>query len=221
MPQSRGKRASKSVASRHSTKLIRLSERVKNSAPVFRGFRPKRPLYPPWAVRGRRLSAGYFFVKLPEGSETTPPDGIEHLELDSMTRTSYVTDEKTSQRMKRVLGADTTPEKVVRRALTRLRLRYSLHCRDLPGKPDIVFQGRKKVIFVHGCFWHRHKGCRRSSSPRKNISLWKEKFDRTVVRDRANVRRLRQMGWKVLVVWECQVNDDKRLAHRLFAFLER
>ncbi|MCH7686648.1 MAG: DNA mismatch endonuclease Vsr [Planctomycetes bacterium] len=137
-----------------------------------------------------------------------------------MTSTDYVTDKRTSERMRRVRSRETNPEKVVRRLLTQMGYRYRLHRTDLPGQPDIVFSGRRKIVFVHGCFWHRHRGCSRCSMPKKNVPLWEEKFSRTVVRDRRNVRRLKKLDWDVLIVWECSVANEAKLKGRLKSFLE-
>ncbi|MCK4626425.1 MAG: DNA mismatch endonuclease Vsr [Phycisphaerae bacterium] len=122
--------------------------------------------------------------------------------------------------MQRVRPADTAPERAVRSILTALGYRYRLHRSDLPGKPDIVFPSRRKVIFVHGCFWHRHARCNRATMPRRNVSLWVAKFERTVARDRRNVAMLRRSGWKVLVVWECDTRDQEQLKQKLGTFLQ-
>jgi DNA mismatch endonuclease, patch repair protein len=134
-------------------------------------------------------------------------------------RVGYATDEPTSKRMRSVRSTDTAPERLVREILSRLGYRYRLHQRDLPGQPDIVFARARKVIFVHGCFWHRHHGCRRCSMPTRNVELWKNKFERTVARDKMNLRRLRSSGWSTLVIWECTTMDERRLEARLKRFL--
>ena len=120
--------------------------------------------------------------------------------------------------MARIGSKDTKPELTVRKLLHGLGYRYRLHRRDLPGTPDICFPGRKKVIFVHGCFWHRH-GCRRTTTPSTRTSYWRQKFDRNVVRDRRNLDDLDKLGWETLVVWECEVADLPTLTERLVAFL--
>ena len=120
--------------------------------------------------------------------------------------------------MARIGSKDTKPELAVRKLLHGMGYRYRLHRRDLPGTPDICFPGRKKAIFVHGCFWHRH-GCRRTTTPSTRASYWQRKFDRNVVRDRSNLTDLDGLGWKTLVVWECEVADLSTLADRLVAFL--
>lgn len=124
------------------------------------------------------------------------------------------------QRMRRVGSKDTAPEKVVRRLLWSLGFRYRLYQHDLPGKPDIVFKGRRKVIFVHGCFWHRHPGCRRATFPKAHSEFWKMKFDATVERDKETLNKLEQLGWSSLVVWECETKHLDPLALKLKSFLE-
>ena len=110
---------------------------------------------------------------------------------------------------------DTRPELAVRKLLTKLGYRYRLHARDLPGRPDIVFRGRHKVIFVHGCFWHRHPRCRFAYTPKSNVNFWLEKFEENVSRDRRVARALRSLGWGVVTVWECETANLDRLTDRL------
>lgn len=131
----------------------------------------------------------------------------------------YVTNEETSSRMRRIRSFHTAPEKIVRRILTEMGYRYRLHRRDLPGRPDIAFIARRKAIFVHGCFWHRHKKCPRSTMPRKNISLWKTKFRSNVKRDADNLAKLIKAGWDVLTLWECEIANRRQLADCLRSFL--
>lgn len=127
-----------------------------------------------------------------------------------------------SERMGRVRGKDTKPELLVRRLLHGMGYRYRLHARDLPGRPDIVFRGRKKAIFVHGCFWHRHPDpiCKLSRLPKTRLDFWFPKLEGNRQRDVTNVERLEAMGWNVLLVWECELRDREQLANKLFAFLE-
>ena len=117
--------------------------------------------------------------------------------------------------MRRVRGKDTVPEMVVRSLLHRLGFRFRLHRADLPGKPDIVLPKHKAVIFVHGCFWHRHTGCPRAGTPSTRREYWLPKFRRTVERDRRNQELLGRGGWNVIVVWECELRDIEQLAERL------
>lgn len=107
--------------------------------------------------------------------------------------------------MSRIRSVDTGPEMIVRRALHSKGYRYRLHDRRLPGSPDIVMPCRKTAIFVHGCFWHRHRGCRAGRTPKSNVPFWIKKLNRNVKRDLDAVRRLRGMGWSVKVLWECQL----------------
>lgn len=111
--------------------------------------------------------------------------------------------------MSRIRSKDTKPELAVRSMLHRMGFRFRLHRRDLPGCPDIVFPKYKAVIFVHGCFWHLHKGCRDGTIPKTRQKKWKDKLDKNVERDRLHAIQLKKMGWKVLVVWECEV--EKKL----------
>jgi DNA mismatch endonuclease, patch repair protein len=126
-----------------------------------------------------------------------------------------LTVEQRSERMSRIRGKDTKPEMLVRRALHRLGYRYRLHRRDLPGKPDLVFPSRKKVVFIHGCFWHAHEDCTVANMPKSRRPYWKAKFARNKERDQLNAKRLRQAGWKVFVVWECETKKLDRLQKRL------
>lgn len=121
--------------------------------------------------------------------------------------------------MQSVSSKDTGPELIVRSAAHRLGLRFRLHRKDLPGKPDLVFPRYRIALFVHGCFWHRHKGCRKASMPKSNRAFWSLKFDRNISRDRKNVLDLRRLGWRVVVIWQCEVGtvpDAMRLLeHKL------
>jgi DNA mismatch endonuclease (patch repair protein) len=123
--------------------------------------------------------------------------------------------------MSSVRDRDTKPEIAVRSLLHSMDYRYRLHRKDLPGRPDIVFGSRCKAIFVHGCFWHRHPGCKKATSPKKRAAFWEEKFDRNVVRDRDVERSLEEMGWRSLVVWECETRNPAQLARKLEGFLDR
>jgi DNA mismatch endonuclease, patch repair protein len=117
-----------------------------------------------------------------------------------------------SERMSRIRGRDTAPELALRRALHHRGLRYRLYGAQLPGRPDIVFPSRRAVVFVHGCFWHRHDGCRIATTPKSNTSFWQAKFDRNVERDLRNGERLRELGWIVIVVWECELSTTAKAA---------
>jgi DNA mismatch endonuclease (patch repair protein) len=124
-----------------------------------------------------------------------------------------------SENMRRIRGRDTQPELQVRRLLFQLGYRFRLHRRDLPGRPDIVFVARRKVIFVHGCFWHRHQGCRYAYTPKSRSAFWIKKFHENTVRDGHVQRELQYRGWQTLIVWECETRDAKLLAIRLVDFL--
>ena len=122
--------------------------------------------------------------------------------------------------MSAVRGRNTKPEMIVRRLLFSMDYRYRLHRKELPGRPDVVFAGRRKAIFVHGCFWHRHQGCRKTTSPKKRAEFWAEKFDRNVKRDQRAHSHLAEMGWSSLVIWECETRTPDELAPRLKHFLD-
>lgn len=126
-----------------------------------------------------------------------------------------------SEIMGRVRSKNTRPEIAVRRLLHGMGYRFRLHRSDLPGKPDIVFPGRRVAVFVHGCFWHRHAGCPSTRTPKSRVSFWTDKFNNNTRRDRAARRALRSAGWRVLVVWECQIANVERLVCRIRRFMER
>ena len=123
-----------------------------------------------------------------------------------------------SENMRRIRGKS-APELAVRRLLHKLGYRYRLHRKNLPGRPDIVFPSRLKVIFVHGCFWHRHHGCRFACNPKSRIDFWATKFQQNVERDAHATAALAASGWSTLVVWECEIADVKLLTICLRAFL--
>lgn len=121
--------------------------------------------------------------------------------------------------MARVKGKNTRPEMKVRRLAHALGYRFRLHRKDLPGSPDLVFAGRKKVIFVHGCFWHGHDCARGSRQPKQNADYWRAKIGRNLERDARAVEALEDQGWTVLTLWECELKDGDALKGRLEAFL--
>jgi DNA mismatch endonuclease, patch repair protein len=125
------------------------------------------------------------------------------------------TPEKRSNIMRLVRSKDTKPEMRVRSLLHCLGFRFRLHRKDLPGNPDIVLPKHSSVIFVHGCFWHRHIGCQEASMPATRQYYWIPKFERTVERDKRNQEELKTLGWNVIVLWECELKDLNRLADRL------
>lgn len=125
-----------------------------------------------------------------------------------------------SERMARVRAKDTRPELLVRRLVFSLGYRYRLHARDLPGRPDLVFRKRRKVIFIHGCFWHRHGTCALARLPRSRLDFWVPKLEGNKLRDRRNKRALTKGGWKVLTIWECQLGNTGRLQTMIRRFLD-
>lgn len=124
-----------------------------------------------------------------------------------------------SANMRQIASKGTKPELAVRRLVHGMGFRYRLHRHDLPGRPDLVFPGRRKVIFVHGCFWHQHAGCKRAHRPQSNLNYWVPKLQRNQERDVANRGRLGKLGWGVFVVWECEVGIAVDLADRIASFL--
>ncbi|KJS14398.1 MAG: hypothetical protein VR78_10155 [Hoeflea sp. BRH_c9] len=129
------------------------------------------------------------------------------------------TAQQRSRIMRAVKSRDTKPEMAVRRLLHRMGYRYRIHRSDLPGKPDIVFAGRRKVIFVHGCFWHGHDCPRGARTPASNTAYWTAKIARNIERDHETVVQLANAKWATLIVWECGLRDQTALADRLKAFL--
>lgn len=124
-----------------------------------------------------------------------------------------------SENMRAIRSKDTLPEKTVRSLVHGLGYRFRLHRRNLPGKPDLVFPARLKVIFIHGCFWHSH-GCKAGLIPKSNRSFWLPKLERNVERDHDLIRKLQRLGWRVLVIWECEIRDRDKLVRKLTRFLD-
>ena len=120
--------------------------------------------------------------------------------------------------MGRIRGEDTKPELLVRRALHALGYRFRTHVRGLPGRPDVVFSRRRKAVFVHGCFWHRH-GCGKTYTPKSRQQFWKTKFTANVERDKRVQELLARDGWRLFVAWECEIETDEAFVGRLVAFL--
>ena len=133
--------------------------------------------------------------------------------MDTLTRAQR------SERMSRIGGKDTKPELTLRRSLHALGYRYRLHGAGLPGRPDLVFRKHKTAVFVHGCFWHRHKGCSIATNPKSNIEFWTSKFEANMKRDRLAERALRALGWRVFIVWQCELKP--RLLDRTVSRLAR
>ncbi|MEQ8228517.1 MAG: very short patch repair endonuclease [Rhodospirillales bacterium] len=120
-----------------------------------------------------------------------------------------------SENMSRVRSKNTSPEMTVRRALHRAGFRFRLHRKDLPGRPDIVLPKKRLCIFVNGCFWHQHPRCPKSKRPKTNAEFWNAKLDANIIRDKKNHAALRQLGWKVLVLWECEINRGDEFLHKI------
>lgn len=133
---------------------------------------------------------------------------------DDGTRSAEISAAR-SKNMAAIRGRNTTPELRVRSLLHRLGYRFRLHLGDLPGSPDVVLPKYRTVVFVHGCFWHRHPGCRYATTPRNRAEFWERKFEQNVERDRRQQEQLIAMGWRVMVVWECELRDFPSLMTRL------
>lgn len=120
-----------------------------------------------------------------------------------------------SWNMGRICSKDTKPEIKIRSLIHKLGYRFRLHKKDLPGKPDIVLGKYKSVIFVHGCFWHRHKNCKYAYTPKSRLNFWKTKFQGNIERDKKNEIKLKKLRWKVAVIWECEIADLKKIAKKI------
>jgi DNA mismatch endonuclease, patch repair protein len=129
-----------------------------------------------------------------------------------------LTPERRSWNMSRIRGKNTRPELTVRSLLHRMGYRFRLHNTTLPGKPDIVLPRYKTVVFVHGCFWHRHPGCRYAYTPKTRLQFWQRKFDSNVRRDQQAARQLTERGWNQLTLWECQIGDTESLRRNIDDF---
>lgn len=124
--------------------------------------------------------------------------------------------------MRAVRRQDTGPERMLHTALRALRLRFSKNSRNLPGSPDIVFRRDKVAVFVHGCFWHRHKNCSRTTTPRSNVLYWNAKFAANLARDREKLSELKKLGWRTIVLWQCEIEaDTAKAARRVRSLLMR
>lgn len=126
-----------------------------------------------------------------------------------------INSDRRSANMRRIRSRDTKPEKAVRKVLSEARVRYRLHRKDLPGHPDLAISRIHLAVFVHGCFWHRHQGCKRAFTPATREQFWKQKLDANVLRDEKTIERLASLGWQSLIVWECDTKDDGRLQREL------
>jgi len=135
--------------------------------------------------------------------------------------TDTLTPKARSERMSRVRGKNTRPEMIVRRRIHAMGYRYRLHRRDIPGTPDLAFPSRKKAILIHGCFWHRHPDptCKLARMPKSRLDFWGPKLGENRRRDENNLKRLEKLGWKILVVWECEIRHKEQLENKLLEFL--
>lgn len=131
-----------------------------------------------------------------------------------------VSKEKRSWVMSQVPSRDTKAEIAVRSLLHKKGFRFRLHRKDLPGCPDIVLKKYKVCIFVNGCFWHQHKGCKKSAIPKSNVDFWVKKFEKNVKRDQENYNKLRDLGWNVLLIWECEIKNVENLDKKLTDFFD-
>lgn len=131
-----------------------------------------------------------------------------------------LTKEKRSWNMGRIRGADTKPEVIVRSRLHRMGFRFRLHQKNLPGKPDVVLAKYHTVIFVNGCYWHRHEGCRFAYVPKSRTDFWMKKFAENVERDKRVQQELTEIGWRVITIWECETSDLDELDERLRAAIQ-
>lgn len=122
--------------------------------------------------------------------------------------------------MSRVRGRNTTPELKVRRVAHALGLRFRLHCKGLPGTPDLVFSRWRVALFVHGCFWHRHEGCKKATNPKSREDFWRAKFERNVERDKRAIHELQARGWQALVIWQCETTDRETLKNLIARFFD-
>jgi len=121
--------------------------------------------------------------------------------------------------MSRISGRDTKPEIVVRKLIHSFGFRFRLHVRSLPGNPDIVLPKHRKIIFVHGCFWHGHASCKRSKRPTTNTGFWNNKISGNIERDKAIIANLKELGWRTLTIWQCEINDHEKLLELLRDYL--
>lgn len=132
--------------------------------------------------------------------------------------TDRISEDHRSWNMSKIRSRDTSPEKRVRSFLHRAGFRFRLHVNKLPGSPDIVLPKYRTAIFVHGCFWHRHEGCKFAYSPKSRETFWEKKFEENLRRDKKNISSLKEMGWKVYVIWECQTKNENDLKEELDSF---
>ena len=152
--------------------------------------------------------------KQAQTGEDTETAKAQALVMDTMTKAER------SERMALIRSKDTKPELAVRRLIHSLGYRYRLHGKGLPGHPDLVFAGKSKVIFVHGCFWHLHRNCASCRPPKSRLEYWKPKLETNAARDKSVRQRLRRLGWRCLVIWECEIDDSEALVRKIKEYLE-
>ncbi|MHB8137988.1 MAG: very short patch repair endonuclease [Smithellaceae bacterium] len=133
--------------------------------------------------------------------------------------TDTLSPEERSKRMSLIRGKGSAPEMKLRCLVHKMGFRYRLHIKELPGKPDLVFPSRHAVIFMHGCFWHRHEKCKLSRLPKSKLGFWKTKLEENIKRDVRNQRQLISLGWRILIVWECEITDTERVSAIVREFL--
>lgn len=134
--------------------------------------------------------------------------------------TDTLTPEERSKRMSLIRSKDSSPEMKLRSLVHKMGFRYRLHVKDLPGTPDLVFPSRRAVIFMHGCFWHRHEGCKLARLPKSKLDFWKPKLEENRKRDIRNQNQLKELGWRVLVVWECEMSNHELVSEKVREFLQ-
>lgn len=131
----------------------------------------------------------------------------------------HVSKDKRSEIMRNIRSKDTAPEKAARSMIHRMGYRYRLHAKYLPGKPDMVFPSRKKVIFIHGCFWHLHEGCRKAAFPKSRKQYWIPKLLLNRERDQRILLELKELGWKALTIWQCELSNKTKVSNKIKRFL--
>lgn len=154
-------------------------------------------------------------------SRTRPAARCRRFRFQRRCRMDTLSPSQRSERMSRIRARDSAPEVRLRRLVHAMGFRYRLHVKDLPGTPDLVFPSRRAVIFMHGCFWHRHKGCKLARLPKSRLDFWEIKLEENRRRDLLNRRKLRSLGWRVLVVWECELRDPESVSRVVADFLRR
>ena len=174
-----------------------------------------------WMTQSRPVGAGIVSSRNARRSSTWPFKGAYDGDEGCEVEMDIVDSARRSAMMAGIRGRDTKPELKVRKAAHALGYRFRLHRHDLPGTPDLVFPGRRRVILVHGCYWHRHQGCRYATVPKTNAEFWINKFEKNTARDRQVLKELDDHGWGAMVVWECETRDATVLKRRIVSHLGR